>query len=106
VSTNDAIWAGGAGRELAAFALARAAEVEKWAQEHERDSGQCDDLTGIHLDRPAALALVAAVRLAVDQYQGSVRAIGEPLSVPDRRVVQAMAAIWADHPHYQERWKL
>lgn len=47
-----------------------------------------------------ALREVEFGRAVVASYQRSVAMVGEYLSVPDRRLVEAQAAIWSDHPDY------
>jgi hypothetical protein len=63
------------------------------------DPGQCD------CGYPArVLREVAAVRAVLDAYQRSVRGLGEGLSVAYRRLVQAAAAVYSDHPDYDPAW--
>lgn len=55
-------------------------------------------------DPAHVLRVVAALRAIVASYERSVRAVGEGLSVPDRRNVCALATIWPDHADYRAEW--
>jgi len=48
---------------------------------------------------------VAAKRAILAAYSASVRSFGEGLSVSHRRLVQALAAVYSDHPDYRQEWK-
>ncbi|HTU03552.1 MAG TPA: DUF6221 family protein [Candidatus Sulfotelmatobacter sp.] len=68
----------------------------EWGEEH------CDCFLA---ERKAKrLREVAAMRAVVADYRASVRGFGEGLSVPERRLALAFAAIWSDHLDYQEDW--
>lgn len=50
------------------------------------------------------LAEIDAKRKHLAAYQASVRSVGEGLSVPERRVVEADATVYSDHPNYDPSW--
>ena len=69
----------------------------EWGEEH------CDcHLAGRKAKR---LREIAAMRAVVASYEKSVRMVSEGLSVPERRLTQAVAAIWEDHAAYRPEWK-
>jgi hypothetical protein len=73
------------------------------------DEGSPDDGQAPHIARhdPArVLREVAAKRAVLDSYEASVRSVGPGLSRSQLRPVAAQAAIWSDHPGYEEGWKL
>src|SRR5690242_16409771 len=69
------------------------------------DDDSLADVEARHIARhdPArVLREVEAKRKHLAAYRASVRQVGESLSVPARRVVEADAAVYSDHPDYDE----
>ncbi len=65
--------------------------------------------TATHIARhdPArVLREVEAVRAVVAAYEKSVRVVGEGLSVSNRRLVLAFAAVYGAHPDFRPEWAL
>jgi hypothetical protein len=56
-------------------------------------------------DPARALREVEAARAVVAAYEKSVRMVGESLSVSNRRLVLAFAAVYGGHPDYRSKWK-
>lgn len=79
-----------------AFVTARLAEAWSAARDRELTAG---------LDGSPETRMIDALRAVVEAYEKSVRMVGEGLSVSYRRLVQAVAAIWSDHPDYRAEWK-
>jgi hypothetical protein len=91
--------------DLAAFVKARLTEEEP--------SDRCGCLDTNHV--PACTPQpwkdrkrreITAIRAVVAAYEASVRQVGEGLSVRDRRLVLAFAAVWPDHEGYRAEWAI
>ncbi|HLK73777.1 MAG TPA: DUF6221 family protein [Streptosporangiaceae bacterium] len=57
-------------------------------------------------DPARVLREVEAVRAVVAAYEKSVRVVGEGLSVSNRRLVLAFAAVYGAHPDFRPEWAL
>jgi hypothetical protein len=100
---------------MIAFAKARLDEDEARATaalaEWDQNAMEWEDLPDASYaharwhDPARVLREVAAVRAVIATYERSVRMVGESLSVPDRKLTEAFAAVWSDHPDYQASWK-
>ena len=101
------------------FLLARIAEDEEINETKPDPSGYCDYLSGVHYESARVLAECAAKRaiIAFDQdeqiweprgfsadaaSEAFIR--GAPKDPQARHVTRILAAIYKDHPDYQQEW--